>query len=345
MTDTRPRLGGRTVRVEDVARVAQVSPITVSRALRTPEKVKTDTRERVLEAVARTGYVVDSIASSLRSGRSMVVTVFVANLENPHFAAAMQGALDAFEGSRFHLMFAQTGYSDQLSPDVIETMLPFRPAAVMFTGVIRREDTRGALRQMGVPVVEMWGDSIDPIDMLVGESGYAGGRLMGAHFAEQGFRHIAFSGFVGDRGNGRLEGFRDGLMAAGRDVELIVPQDTSGTFSAGVAAFEEVLSRLPECDAVFMGSDLLAAGAVVSARQLGIDVPGQVALAGYGDLDYSAQILPALTTVHVGDYEIGRRAGEMLRARVEGLAVESRSVQMPLKLMVRASSLRRRTPD
>lgn len=330
--------------MEDVAREAQVSPITVSRALRTPEKVKSDTRARVLEAVARTGYVVDSIASSLRSGRSMVVTVFVASLENPHFAAAMQGALDAFDGSRFHLMFAQTGYSEQLSPDVVETMLPFRPAAVMFTGVVRREDTREALRDLGVPVVEMWGDDPDPIDMLVGESGHAGGRLMGAHFGEQGFRRIAFAGYVGERGNARLEGFREGLRAFGRDVDLVVPREGASTFSAGMAALEDIMNQMPDCDAAFFGSDLLAAGAVVAARRLGVDVPGCTALAGYGDLDYSAQMLPALTTIHVGDYDIGRRAGEMLRARLEGADVESRTVQMPLKLMVRTSTLRRR-PD
>lgn len=330
--------------MDDVARVAQVSPITVSRALRTPEKVKPDTRERVLAAVASTGYVVDSIASSLRSGRSMVVTVFVASLENPHFAAAMQGALDAFDGSRFHLMFAQTGYSEQLSPDVVETLLPFRPAAVMFTGVIRREDTREALRRLGVPVVEMWGDDHEPIDMLVGESGYAGGRLMGVHFGEQGFRRIAFAGYVGERGNARLEGFRDGLRSVGREVELVAACEGTATFSGGVAAFEEIMTRLPECDAAFMGSDLLAAGAVVAARRIGVQVPDQTAVAGYGDLDFSAQILPALTTIHVGDYEIGRRAGEMLRARIEGKTVETRSVHMPLELIVRASTMRLEAP-
>ena len=94
----------RPVRVEDVAREAGVSPITVSRALSAPHKVRPETRERVMAAVLKTGYVVNSIASSLRSGRSSTVTVFVASLLNPHFAAAMQGALDAFEGSRFRLM-------------------------------------------------------------------------------------------------------------------------------------------------------------------------------------------------------------------------------------------------
>src|SRR5690606_27569977 len=98
------------VRVEDVAREAGVSPITVSRALNTPSLVREETRERVNQAVARTGYVVNSIASTLRSGRSKIITVFVASLQNPHLSAEAQGIIDAFEGTLYRLMFSQTGW-------------------------------------------------------------------------------------------------------------------------------------------------------------------------------------------------------------------------------------------
>ena len=133
------RGGDRTVRVEDVAREAGVSPITVSRALRTPELVKAETRQRVAEAVAKTGYVVNSIASSLRSGQSAFVSVFVASLEDPHYAAAVSGMIAIFEGSRFRLTFSQAGYAEDLSAGQIRAMLPFRPAAIVFAGIVRDE--------------------------------------------------------------------------------------------------------------------------------------------------------------------------------------------------------------
>ena len=136
------RSANRPVRVEDVARVAGVSPITVSRALSYPEKVREETRQRILAAVAETGYVVNHFASSLRSGRSSIVTVFVSSLLNPHFATSIQGIVEAFEGSGFHLMFAQIGYTELVEIDVVNNAMPFRPAGVIFTGIIRAEKTR-----------------------------------------------------------------------------------------------------------------------------------------------------------------------------------------------------------
>ena len=127
----RGRMKRRAARVEDVAREAGVSPITVSRALSHPEKVKDETRQRVNDAVARTGYVINRFASSLRSGHSTIISAFVSNLSNPHFANAIQGCADALDGSRYHLLMAQTGYSDKLQRQVVEEVLPFRPAAAM----------------------------------------------------------------------------------------------------------------------------------------------------------------------------------------------------------------------
>jgi LacI family gluconate utilization system Gnt-I transcriptional repressor len=331
---------GRPVRVEDVAREAGVSPITVSRALSSPDKVRPETRARVAEAVARTGYVVNSIASSLRSGRSSIVTVFAANLQNPHFAGAMQGALDAFEGSRFHLMFAQTGDAEELGASVIESTLPFRPAGVIFTGLVGNEQARAVLTRLGVPLVEMWGNADNPIDMMVGSSGFAGGRLMGEHFGAQGFRRIAYCGNTRERGNERLEGFIAGLAEHGTAPALVLPRSGTRSFSEGMAAVDEVLAALPDCDAMFFGTDLLAVGAVLRARHLGIEVPGQLALAGYGDLEFAEHIDPPLTSVHASDYQLGRHAGGMLLKRLTGQAVPELVIQVPVSLEVRASTLR-----
>ena len=328
----------RAVRVEDVAREAGVSPITVSRALSSPQKVRAETRERVMDAVARTGYVVNPIASSLRSGRSTVVTVFTASLQNPHFAAATQGTIDAFEGSRYQLMFAQTGYSEQLRADVVESSLPFRPAGVMFTGLVRDEGTRAAVGQLNVPVIEMWGDGIEAIDMLVGSSTIEGGRLMGQHFGERGYRHIAYCGHTIDRGGDRLAGFRTGLEPFGRSVEYVLPLEGTRTFADGMAALDRILTDLPECDAIFFGTDILAVGAIIIAHKKGIAIPGQVALAGYGDLEFAAHIDPPLTTIDVSDYEMGRLAGQMLRRRLEGGQVFEPVVQVPVTLRAREST-------
>lgn len=327
------------VRVEDVARVAGVSPITVSRTLSNPEKVKEETRSRVSAAIAETGYVVNGFASSLRSGRSSIITVFVSNLINPHFASAVQGTIDAIEGSPYHLMFAQTGYSESVDIDVVTAVLPFRPAAVMFTGMVRSEETREALRRLDLPVVEMWGDRDDPIDMLVGSPIHEAGRVMGAHFGGMGFRHVAYCGHTESRGAVRVAGFRAGLAEHGMELGYVLPMEGTRRIEDGGAALREILEAYPACDAVFFGTDVLAHGALIEARRQGIAVPGRIAIAGFGDLDFAAFTDPPLTTVRTSSYEIGRRAGEMLLRRLAGERPQENVVLQPIALMVRQSTI------
>jgi LacI family gluconate utilization system Gnt-I transcriptional repressor len=329
---------GRPVRVEDVAREAGVSPITVSRALNTPGKVRPLTRQRVLEAVARTGYVVNSIASSLRSGRSNIVAVFVSGLRNAHFANAVQGTLDAFEGSRFRLLFVQTGSDDELRPDLIESVVPFRPAGVIFTGVVRDPGARALLQALGAPVVEMWSDGGRPLDMFVSSSTREGGRLMGAYFGAQGHRRVVYCGHVSGRAAERLEGFRAGLAEHGAEIAMVRAVTGASSFAEGAAALDDVLAGCPGCEAIFFGTDIMAIGALFSARRRGIAVPHELSIAGYGDREFARLVEPPLTTIRVEDYLLGRRAGEMMLGRIEGAELTEPVIYVPVTLEVRGST-------
>ena len=331
----------RPVRVEDVALEAGVSPITVSRALRSPEKVKAETLLRVRQAVERTGYKVNSIASSLRSGQSTFITVFVASLKNLHYAAATQGLIDAFETSRYQLLFAQPGYDEEIGAGPLRAMLPFKPAAIVFSGIVRDEGARELLRSFKVPVVEMWGDTAEPIDMLVRTPGYEGGYVLGNHIGEQGYKKIAYVGHAGSRAQSRLAGLASGLNRHGQQISLLIPAEGNVEMEDGIHYFDEVRERLPDCDALLFGTDVMAAGAIVRAYKTGISVPGDMAIAGYGDLFFAAHTVPALTSVHTDPYLIGRTTGELLRARLDGDKISSRIIEMPLSLKARASTLRK----
>lgn len=317
-----------------------MSPITVSRALSNPEKVREETRQRILAAVAETGYVVNRFASSLRSGRSSIVTVFTASLLNPHFATSIQGIVEAFEGSSFHLMFAQIGYSELVEIDVVNNVMPFRPAGVIFTGVIRAEATRSALSRLGIPIVEMWGHHDDPIDMLLGFSNHEAGRLMGRHFGERGFRRIAYCGHTAERGAERIDGFRAGLGEFGAELGLVHPMEGTRRVTDGMNALDDILTLMPEVDAVFFGTDMLATGALLRAQELGIDVPSRIAIAGFGGLDFTEHIKPSLTTLHIEGYEMGLKVGRMMLARLTGETVHVPISNYPIALLERQSTAR-----
>ena len=320
--------------------MAGVSPITVSRALSYPEKVREETRQRILEAVAETGYVVNRFASSLRSGRSTIVTVFVSNLVNPHFATSIQGIVEAFEGSGYHLMFAQIGYSEMVEVDVVSTALPFRPAGVIFTGVIRADATRKEVSHLGIPIIEMWGHRDDPIDMLVGFSNAEGGRLMGRHFGERGFKRIAYCGHSTERGAERIDGFREGLAEQGAELALVHPMEGTRRITDGIEALDQILDLMPDCDAIFFGTDLLATGAMLRADERGIAVPQQLALAGFGGLDFTAHVKPPLTTLNIEGYEMGLKAGRMMLDRLNDRPVAQPVFDYPITLLQRDSTRR-----
>ena len=264
----------------------------------------------------------------------------MASLLNPHFATSVQGIVDSVDGSGYHLMFAQTGYSEMLEIDVVESVLPFRPAGVVFTGVVRADKTRQALQKLGIPVMEMWGNRPDPIDMLVGSSSYDAGRLMGEHFGEQRFRHVAYCGHTIERTAQRIEGFRHGLAKHGLELELIHPMDGTRSFADGVAALDSILEAMPNCDAIFFGTDVLAAGAVTRALDRGIAVPDQVAIAGYGDLEFTQHVRPSLTSLQVSSYQMGREAGRMLIKRLNGEPIAEPIVLQPISLEARDSTRR-----
>lgn len=332
----------RTVRVEDVARIAGVSPITVSRALRTPDLVKPETRQRVAEAVAQTGYVINSIASSLRSGQSAFISVLVASLQNVHYAAAVQGMIDAFEGTRFKLTFSQAGYAEDISAEQVRAMLPFKPAAFVFSGVVRDPAARSYLGSLNIPVLEMWGETDTPIDMLVKSPASEAGRLLGEHFAEMGFRHIAYAGHTGSRAQSRIAGVRAALSRHGLALAMVQSVEGTAEMEDGVAAVQTILGQLPDCDAIMFGTDVMAAGALLRLQEMGIAVPDQIAIAGYGDLFFSTHVRPRLTSVRTAPYDVGRRGGELLLQRLTQGRADDPVIQVPLSLEVRESTLRKR---
>jgi LacI family gluconate utilization system Gnt-I transcriptional repressor len=337
-SDRNDRRGKRSVRVEDVARVAGVSPITVSRALSYPDKVREETRQRILAAVAETGYVINSFASSLRSGRSPIVAVFSSNLRNHHFANVLLGCTEVLENKGFQLLTARVGESAAEQHRIITSMTPFRPAAMLFTDLLKSELDRSVISAHGIPVVEMWDQRPDPVDMLVTMSEEEAGKVMGRHFGERGFTRIAYAGQMYDRGQRRVAGFRAALAEFGNDCELVVHVERGWDADAGVEVFDEVLSRLPGCDAIFFGTDMLAAGALQAARSKGIRVPGDIAVAGFGDIQLAAYLDPPLTSLHLSSIEMGRRAGHMLLQRLGGQPVGQQIVRYPAELRVRPSS-------
>lgn len=332
----RPSLGAP--RIEEVARLAGVSPITVSRALRQPEKLSEDTRRKVLETIERTGYESNPHARALRSGRSTLVAAFVSNIMSQQFGLAIQGLAAELEPEGYELMIGQTSYSYAKEVAMVRSLRSLRPAAVMFTGVIELEENRQALRELGIPVVETWAFPRDPIDMLVGFSNVDAGAMAARHLVEKGYRRLAFIGRSGGRGALRLQGFREEAARRGLTLSQVVTVEEVQSIAQGRVALAKLVTEGELVDAAFCANDLLATGAVIEARARGLSVPADLAILGFGDNDTAREIAPGLTTISMDAYCLGRAAGELLSARLGGRQPQHSVQSLSLSLIARGST-------
>jgi LacI family gluconate utilization system Gnt-I transcriptional repressor len=328
---------GRPPRIAEVAERAGVSPITVSRVLRHPEKVNRDTRDRILEVIEATGYASNPHARALRSGRSNVVVAFVSNILSQQFGLAVRSLAATLEPEGFEVLVGQTSYSYAKEVAMIQSLRGIRPAAVMFTGVIELEENRAALEELGIPVIETWAFPRDPIDMLVGLSNVDAGAMAARRLASAGHRRVAFIGRSVGRGALRRDGFRAAAAKVGLEIIHEIGVDEITGLVDGRAAFSALLDRGDRVDAVFCANDLLATGALIEARARGLSVPRDLALLGFGDNDVADQITPGLTTISFDAAAVGRIAGELLLARLGGAPPAEQRLAVELFLVERGS--------
>ena len=334
----RSRRGSGAVTLHDVARLAGVAPITASRALSTPSQVSADVLRKVSDAVANTGYVRNRLAGGLASSRSRLVAAVMPTISGPVFQQTVQALTDALAEHGYQLMLGQSGYADSREDALLEAIIGRRPDGIVLTGIVHSPQGRRRLLAAGIPVVETWDLTPTPLDMLVGFSHVDVGRAVAEFLCAKGRRRLAVVAGDDERSSRRQQAFEQSARSAGlREVAVVnVPAPT--TLKSGRAALAELLQRLPDIDAVFCSSDLLALGVMTEAQARGIAVPAQLAVVGFGDLEFSADLHPALTTVRIDGVAIGRQAAQFIVDRAEGREIAQRVVDMGFSIVERDST-------
>jgi LacI family transcriptional regulator len=328
----------KTVTILDVARRAGVSAGTVSRVLNRAD-VPVVTRRRVLAAVAELGYVPNHAARSLKRRTSEQIALVIPDVGNPVYVQMAKSVqrVAAESGYQLSLVSTENGAVDErrlldgLRQQRLDGMVlvSLRPGA-------------GLLRQIRVeaPRLCLIGSFPDdlPVDAVRVDSGQ-GVRLGMDHLLDAGRRRIAMvNGTPGTvPARRRAQGYRDALLQAASPFrpELVVDGDFS--IQSGYRAVDELLAARP--DAVFCANDMMALGVLRRLRELGRDVPGEIAVVGMDDVDMAAMASPTLTTVSLRAEERGRLATEMLLERLAGDgSLAPRAINVQPALVIRESS-------
>jgi LacI family gluconate utilization system Gnt-I transcriptional repressor len=334
----RSRRGSGAVTLHDVALLAGVAPITASRALKTPQQVSDVVRKRVADAVARTGYVPNLLAGGLASTRSKLVAAVVPTISGLVFLETVQSLTEALAERGYQLMLGQAGYSGNREDALLGAIIGRRPDGIVLTGVLHSAEGRRRLLGSGIPVVETWDLTPTPIDMLVGFSHSEVGRSVALYLHARGRRRFGVVTGDDERACRRSDAFCATARTLGLAPVAVAQVPTPTTLQRGRDGLSDLLARQPDVDAVFCSSDLLALGVLTEARVRVLDVPGRLAVVGFGDLEFAAALQPALTTVHIEGAAIGRQAAQFIVDRAEGHEVPQRVVDIGFSIVERLSA-------
>nr|WP_318382322.1 LacI family DNA-binding transcriptional regulator [uncultured Enterobacter sp.] len=334
--NTRP-VPPRAPTLDDVARAAGLSSMTVSRALNTPQLVRPKTVEKVLAAVKATGYIPNALAGGLASRRSKLVAVVVPQINNSMFVDTIQSLSDELAVRGYHMLLCLSGYTQQTEAELVSTLLSRRPDGIVLTGIHHATELKKVILNASVPVVEIWDQTPTPLDMLVGFSHEKVGRAIGQFLLQKGFHRPGLIWAEDRRAGQRKAGLCEALTLNNVDIAGQVDVPLPARLALGRNGLAQLLDK-GDYDVIVCSSDTLAQGAIMEAESRGLRVPQDLAVIGFGDLDFAACNRPAITTVSIDRAEMGLRAATMLANRIEGIAQDDAIQDIGFTLIERESA-------
>lgn len=322
--------------LEDIAREAGVSKMTVSRVLRDGSGFSDETRKRVMEIAERLGYLPNRLAAAFGADQAgTLVGMCVPRLTSGLFGHVLDGVDRALGRLGYQLIIGANDHAMLEEEAWIRQVVSWRPAGLILSGRHHTAGTIDLLRNAAIPVVEIWDLTTSPIDMSVGFSHTDCGAEMAQHLIRRGRRQAGYIGALARSdimGQARFEGFRDTLSRAGHplvDSEML--HDAPG-FYAGYYGLETLLSRRRDFDVVYFHNDEMAIGGLAFCQARGLRVPEDIGIAGWGGME-AASILPKrLTTTVVPTTGIGKAAAEALVAKLKGEPVQTVTI-VPTRLV------------
>jgi LacI family gluconate utilization system Gnt-I transcriptional repressor len=308
----------RPLTLRDVSAASGVSEMTVSRVLRGRGDVSEGTRDRVLEAARRLGYVPNRIAGSLASSRVNLVAVIIPSLKNMVFPEVLAGMSQTLEDAGLQPVVGVTDYLPEKEEKVLYEMLSWRPSGVIIAGLEHTEAARAMLGRAGVPVVEIMDTDGEAVDACVGISHRRAGRQMAEAIIAAGYRRIGFLGTkmpLDHRARKRFEGFTRRLGKGGIEIADTEFYSGGSALAKGRELTQILLERTPDLDFIYYSNDMIAAGGLLYLLEKGVDIPGRIGLAGFNGVELLDGLPRRLATMDSCRREIGAGAAAIIAAR------------------------------
>ena len=339
VTDRRSNNPRSAPTLHDVAALAGVSTATVSRCLNSPDQVIEKTRETVMAAVRELGYSPNFGARVMAAKRTNTIGAIIPTMENAIFARGLQAFQEELRKRGYTLLVASSSYRPDIEEEQIRTLVARGADGLLLIGHDRDPQIYRFLDAQQVPVLVAWTHDAGATRPSIGFDNRASMRTLVQSVIGMGHRQLAVISAEtasNDRARARVHGVRDAMDEAGLSGLPLPIVETPYGIENGARAFETLMAAKIRPTAVLCGNDVLAVGAMRRARELGIDIPSEVSITGFDDIELAQVAVPALATVHVPHRDMGRKAARMLVGMVQGTG-PAETVELAADLRLRAS--------
>lgn len=268
-----------------------------------------------MEAVEALGYAPNFSAKTLAANKSGTVGAIIPTMENAIFARGLQAFQEELGEYGFTMLVASSAYKQELEAEQIRNLVARGVDALMLIGHDRDPDMYRFLEKRGLPFVNAWAYNETGEACSVGFDNREAMKALADQVLDLGHTKIGIISAPrahNDRARGRMEGIADALAARGLSLDDRAVLDVAYSIRNGAQAFKTLMQLADRPTAVLCGNDVLAVGAISMAREMGIDVPGDVSITGFDDIELAQVSMPGLTTVHVPHREMGSQAARML---------------------------------
>ncbi len=322
--------------IHDVARLSGFSTATVSRCLNFPDQVSEKTRLTVLTAIADLGYSPNFGARAMAAQRTNTIGAIIPTMENAIFARGIQAFQEELDRHGYNLLVASSSYRADLEEQQIRSLVARGADALLLIGHVRDPAIYRLLDAQKIPALVTWAFDASQPRPSIGFDNRLSMRKMAREVLRLGHRRLALISAEmasNDRAAARRAGIIEALREAGFGADALTTIETQYGIEQGAQAFATLMHVQPRPTAVFCGNDVLGVGAVGRAREMGIDVPAQVSIVGFDDIELAQVTFPKLATVHVPHREMGRQAARALIETLrDGHPLKSRELTADLRL-------------
>lgn len=308
------------VTLAEVAKLANVSEITVSRVMRNKGPISDETRKNVMAVVKKIGYVPNRIAGSLASARSNIIGVAIPSLSNIVFPEVLRGIHAALKGTDYQPVVGVTDYDIKTEELFVRSIMAWKPAAMIMAGFNHTESARKILVQSGIRIVELMDIGRKPIDIAVGLSHRQAGYDTGRYLIERGYRRFGYVGhnWLDDqRAKVRYDGLCQALSEAGLDIVAHSRVEGPSSMLAGREMTARLLATKAKVDVAVYSNDDMAVGGVFHCLSAGVELRKKLAIFGFNGLDIGAALPMSLSTLRSNRYLIGKIAVEKILENLE----------------------------